>query len=106
MVIERKFKGTNTFPMATHPGLYLMEHLDSVSSHVLKNVLGCSDEVFNQIVIKHNPHYGLSRIMCVRLAHFFESSYEFWFNMQEQYDHAILTAQEQLLVLDLYPKHS
>ena len=106
MIFEKKFDGKNTFPMATHPGLYLSEHLDSIPMHVLKSVLGCSDEYFNQLVVKHNPHYSLSRIMCVRLAHFFESSYEFWFNMQEQYDHALLATQEEFLVMDLYPKKS
>ena len=104
MVIELKYQGENTFPMATHPGLYLSEHLDSIPVHVLQNVLGCSDEYFNQLVVLQNPHYSLSRTMCVRLAHFFESSYEFWFNMQEQYDNANIVGKESLLVQDLYPQ--
>ena len=45
---------------------------------------------------------GLTRLMCLRLAHHFKTSYEFWYNMQKQYDEALLFEQEESLVRDLY----
>lgn len=40
--------------------------------------------------------------MCLRLAHHFKTSFEFWYNMQKQYDESLLFEQEESLVRDLY----
>ena len=53
-------------------------------------------------IISLKPDEGLTRLMCLRLAHHFKTSYEFWYNMQKQYDEALLFEQEESLVRDLY----
>lgn len=103
MTFEKKFTQQSVFPMAVHPGHMIMEYSDCVSISKLPQILGCSEERFNNL-ISLKPDEGLTRLMCLRLAHYFKTSYEYWYNMQKQYDEALLYAQEEFLVQDLYNK--
>jgi len=103
MPIEKKFKGENILPIADHPGSILLEYLDSKSVGDIQKVLQCSEEYLHKIYSR-DPNYGLSRIMCLRLAHYFDTSFEFWYNIQKQYDHAYILAHETTLVADLVEK--
>ena len=78
-----------------------MEYFDQTDISKLPKILDCSEEQFNNI-ISLKPDEGLTRLMCLRLAHHFKTSYEFWYNMQKQYDEALLFEQEESLVRDLY----
>jgi len=103
MPIEKKFQGENIFPMAAHPGHMIMEYLDSITIDEIQNVLQCSEEYLHKL-FSRDPNYGLSRVMCLRLAHYFNTSFEFWYNIQKQYDHAYILAHETTIVADLVEK--
>ena len=101
MPFEKKFTQQSVLSIAVHPGHIVMEYFDQADISKLPKILGCSEEQFNNI-ISLNPDEGLTRLMCLRLAHHFKTSYEFWYNMQKQYDEALLFEQEESLVRDLY----
>lgn len=101
MTFEKKFTKQSVLPIAVHPGHIVMEYFDQEDISKLPKILGCSEEQFNNI-ISLKPDEGLTRLMCLRLAHHFKTSYEFWYNMQKQYDEALLFEQEESLVRDLY----
>lgn len=72
MPFEKKFTQQSSFPMAAHPGHMLIEYFDSMDLTQLPKILGCSDEyIFDLISFK--PNVGLSRLMCLRLAHYFKT---------------------------------
>ena len=101
MPVEKKFTQQSVLSIAVHPGHIVMEYFDQTDISKLPKILGCSEEQFNNI-ISLKPDEGLTRLMCLRLAHHFKTSYEFWYNMQKQYDEALLFEQEESLVRDLY----
>ena len=101
MPFEKKFTQQSVLSIAVPPGHIVMEYFDQTDISKLPKILGCSEEQFNNI-ISLKPDEGLTRLMCLRLAHHFKTSYEFWYNMQKQYDEALLFEQEESLVSDLY----
>ena len=105
MPFEKKFTQQSSFPLAAHPGHMIIEYFDQVPVNTLPGILGCSQKHFDEL-ITFKPDVGLTRLMCLRLAHHFKTSYEFWDNIQRQYDEAFLFSQEEFLVADLYPDKS
>lgn len=100
MKFKKKFNGENTLPIATHPACITLELLDHDSVLDIQKVINCSNEFYHKFMSR-DPETGLSRVMCLRLAHYTNTSYEFWYNLQEQYDHAYMTAHEQSIVSTL-----
>ena len=76
MPFEKKFTQQSVLSIAVHPGHIVMEYFDQTDISKLPKILGCSEEQFNNI-ISLKPDEGLTRLMCLRLAHHFKTSYEF-----------------------------
>ena len=70
----------------THPGEILLEEFlkpHNITPHGLALALGVPPTRIADIV---HQRRGLSADTCIRLAHFFGTSAEFWSNLQSAYD--------------------
>jgi addiction module HigA family antidote len=70
----------------THPGEILNEEFLKpleISQTELAEALGTTFRTINELV---NAKRNLSSEMCVKLAKYFGTSAELWFNLQNQYD--------------------
>ncbi len=72
--------------IATHPGEVLLEDFIKplgLTQRELADAINVYFQNLNEII---NGRRGISVIMAMKLAKFFETSVEFWINLQTQYD--------------------
>lgn len=68
-----------------HPGEILREYVEATAKTItaVAQGLGISRKVLSQII---HEHAGISAEMAVRLSVAFDTSAEFWLNLQKNYD--------------------
>jgi len=69
----------------SHPGEILKEYVEATQKTIgeVAKGLGISRKVLSQIL---NGHAGISAEMAVKLSVAFDTSAEFWLNLQKNYD--------------------
>ena len=79
---------------SAHPKELLCEYIEGLTAEKLGQILACPVPQARQILIFNAP---LSTSMCLRLAHYFDTSFEYWHNMQYNYDISVLKSEEETI---------
>ena len=68
-----------------HPGIYIMEYLDAMkmTSKELSAKTGIPEETLSSIM---NGNSSITYDVAYKLSEYFNSSVNFWINLQKQYD--------------------
>ena len=84
-----------------HPGLVVAEYFgEDANLNNMTKILGCSHSYLVQFLAA-NPDYTLTKSMCFHLSHYLDTTYQYWMDMQEQYDELILTQHENMFIKKL-----
>lgn len=77
-----------------HPSELILEYLPGITFEQLADILKCPIPTAKQIL-----HYQatLSLEMCLRLAHYFDTTLNFWNHLQYQYEVSKLYKEEQTI---------
>lgn len=79
-------------------GELLAEYCEGMTEDQISLILDADSHLTHEILESAHP---ISPLMCLRLAHYFDTSYDFWANVQRNYENSLLAHVETLVKEDM-----